>query len=208
MATTQVSGPAFIYIARQLPAATPTGAQLFFLGTCEQPPSLQLNPQWEPIMNDVGGSLLPIEYTYQGEDGLLSGVLNKWNEAVYAALATHGLLGQIAQSLGRGADLWSDIGTMAQLEGITFQTFLHFPYASKTPNAAQSMPNGYRFLACRLASHVIGPGTRAGRRQLIIHTDRANMETASSTTSKFKLYDNVMTNIPAVPPIIAAGNVA
>src|SRR4051812_26889664 len=91
MSIPQTSGPAFIYIARIAPATSVARTDLYFLGTCEQPPTLQLNPQWEPIMNDVSGSLLPLDYSYQGEDGLLSGTLNKWNEKVYMRLASHGL---------------------------------------------------------------------------------------------------------------------
>ena len=205
MAIIQVSGPAFIYVSRTVPASTPSAASILFLGTCEQPPTLQLNPQWEPVMNDQGGSLLPIDYTYQGEDGLISGTLNKWNEQVYLNLASHGLSQGVA---ARGKELWSDVGTVSQLEAITFQTYVVFPYASKNPFAANGMPTCYRFLATRLAGHVIGPGTRAGRRQLILHTDRALSETGVASTTNFKLYDNTLGNCPATtPPIGATGGI-
>lgn len=205
MAIPMVSGPANFYVARQaaFPYAYPASkATIYFLGTCEQPPTLQLNPQWEPVMNDVGGSLLPIDYSYQGEDGLISGTLNKWNELIYTFISSHGL----AQGgTARGTELWSDIGTLSQVEGISLQVWIQFPYASKTPYAAQGMPGGYHFKSCRLAGHVIGPGTRAGRRQLILHADRSLSESATASLSVNSLYDNTMTYIPTVPPILATG---
>ncbi len=210
MSTPQCSGPAFIYIARLAPGTVPTTAQLYFLGTCEQPPTMQFNPQWEPIMNDIGGSLLPIDYSYQGEDGLVSGTLNKWNETVYLRLASHGLAQGVA---ARGSELWSDIGTISQVEGITFETWMHFPYsAAKTVYGTTNfMPAGYRFLACRLAGHVIRPGTRANRRQLIFHADRAYLPSATPSLNGFSLYDHLMTTtttFPSVPPILPTGQVS
>jgi hypothetical protein len=210
MSIAQVSGPAYLYISRLALSAigTPaTTAQLYFLGTCETPPTLQLNPQWEPVMNDIGGSMLPIDYSYQGEDAVLSGTLNKWNETVYLNLASHALAQTVA---ARGSEKWSDIGSLAQVESLIFQLYVHFPYsAAKTVyGTTNNMPAGYRCVACRLAGHSIGPGTRAGRRQLVLHSDRALLETFSTSTSGFKLYDHTMTNIPAVPPIGVTGQVS
>lgn len=222
MAIPQTSGPAWLYIARIGSVATPTTAQLYFLGSCEQPPTLQLNPQWEPVMNDQGGSLLPIDYSYQGEDGLFSGTLNKWNETVYKQLANHGIA-QLAGAGARGSELWSDIGMLSQTEywngtnyvaGMsTFQLFVHFPYAvAKTVyGTTNNMPAGMRFLACRLAGHVLGPGTRANRRQIIAHADRARVESATAALNGFTLYDHAMTTtttFPAVPPVGVTGQVS
>jgi hypothetical protein len=218
MSIAQVSGPCYLYISRLTIATNTSGvtalstpaaaAQLYFLGTCETPPTLQLNPQWEPIMNDIGGSMLPIDYSYQGEDAVLSGTLNKWNELVYKNLASHSLAQGVS---GRGSELWKDVGTLAQLEAIAFQLYVHFPYsAAKTIyGTTNSMPVGYRCVACRLAGHSIGPGTRANRRQLVVHSDRALLETFVNTTSGFTLYDHSgFDNIPAVPPIKPTGQVS
>lgn len=235
MSTAQVSGPCYMYIARPTTTYLKT-SELYFLGTCEQPPTIQLNPQWEPVMNDIGGSLLPIDYSYQGEDGLISGTLNKWNELVYRRLASHALYQGISSrgveylgvpTSGGQLGLGGDIGKLSQTEDIAFRLIMHFPYAAKTvfggftvaTGLGGVMPAGYQFYSCRLAGHVIGPGTRANRRQLIIHADRELAESATVLSNGFTLYDNTMiatvdgaapgTNIfPQTPPLSATGQVS
>lgn len=216
MSIPQCSGPAWIYLgyptfpsmpttATNLP--TPTTAQLYFLGTCEKVPVMNFNPQWEPIMNDEAGSIIPIEYSWQGENGVLQMTLNKWNEYVYRMLASHNLS---QGKTSRGFEAWYDVGTLYQLEGKSFQTYCHFPYATQKSSFYPNMPVVYRFAACRMGGHVVMPGTTTNRRNVVLHLDRnyVNFQTNATGTSGFGFYDHTSTNIPAVPPVGATGQVS
>ena len=42
--------------------------------------------EFEPFMNDVAGSRVPMDMQYQGSQAFISGIVNRWNEATFARI--------------------------------------------------------------------------------------------------------------------------
>lgn len=210
MASIYVTGPVHIYVSlpTNVVANSSTGApsaltypsSIYYLGTGETAPTIQIAPMYEPVMNDIGGVQAPIDYTYQGKVGQASCTLTRWNEAVIAALDSFAAGGGDA----RGTDGATAIGSAMLFEGGTFCTWFAFPYYTKNYGTTMGMPAGYRALACRLIPWQIAPGTRAKKRLFSIEMDRVY----KPADGKFYLFDNVMTNIPAIPPTGPTGLVS
>lgn len=207
-----VTGPAFIYVtkcnfgtggggsgatidtapssaANVAPGGTPAKTDIFYLGTCEVAPKIRISPQWEKVMNDIGGAILPIDYTYQGEDGEIAGTLTMWNEDVYYNI-------QSKPAEVRGVNSAGEIGTMWQLEGACRHLWIHFPYATKTAYSAAAMPTCYHFVAVRPIGEELGIGTVASKRLMAFAADRFLVP----STLALKLYDNTLSaHIPTYP---------
>lgn len=200
MASNYVSGPCYIYISLQrataggaiiTPATTVAKADIRYLGTCEQAPRIRLNPQYEGVVNEKAGIKLPIDYSYQGEDGEVAGTLTEWNELVYERIQN-----KPAQSGTLGKNVVGDIGSLLQLEGYTFHTWIHFPYVTKVYGTTLSMPACYHFPACRAIGEELSLGTVANKRLFAIAADRYYNAADCSIT----VYDNVLNaSIPTAP---------
>src|SRR4051812_35972253 len=93
MARLYSTGPANLYVSLRATGSSlamedlltyPSKATTFFLGTCEKPPVISIEPAYLPIKADIGGPLLPFDHLFTGEIGVVSGILNRFNESVYA----------------------------------------------------------------------------------------------------------------------------
>lgn len=194
MAIINVTGPTFLMVSRAAsasgsssgyvaPATALAKTDLLFLGTCESGASIQIQTMYEEVINDVGGSMLPIAKIYQGQQGAVVGTLNKYNEAVYARLADHPF-----QAGTRGIDLPGDIGTVLEQEGGTFHLVVWFPYNTKPIYTSNFMPTCFHFWNVKFGNEDFTTGTRAGKRQAIFICDRWY----DDTTGALSLYDHVM----------------
>lgn len=212
MAITHVTGPVHIYVGtdhytptsgygsafstlRTTPVAS---GYISYLGTCETPPRILINPRWKPLMADIAGDELPFDFAFNGEDAQIQGVLNRWNEYVYYHLAAR------PRTTGtRGTYTASDLGTLMLHEGRAIPLWLHFPYsAAKAYGATYSMPAGYRFLATfPVTPEEIQGGARASKRLITWQA----MPVYSATDGTWCLYDHDMTNIPSIPPTGTTG---
>lgn len=211
MANAYVTGPCHLYVAPGILQASSSGtlapallnycsaASIFYLGTCETVPKIIIDPKWKPLFADIGGDQTPFEFAWMGEDGLVTGVLNRWNESVYKKCATR------PRPTGtRGTYTASDIGTLMFAEAVAYPLWCHFPYYSKVYGTLYNMPAGYRFLASFLRGpDEIEPGTKASRRAIVF----AAAPIYKPSDGTWKLYDENMTYIPSVPPTVATGAV-
>ncbi len=172
------TGPGYIYVSKNainggsgsggvnvLPSGTPAKADILLLGTCETAPRIRVNPEYEPIMNDVAGVRLPLDYSYQGKDAEIVGTLTDWNEAVYERL-------QKIVNATLGLDAFGDTGTIMQLEGGTCHVWIHFPYTAKTTYTTLGQPPCYHFAACRPIGEELSIGTTASKRLFAVKADR------------------------------------
>lgn len=206
MATLFSTGPANLYISAPTINVSygmndlltyPDSADVFFLGTCETAPAINIEPSFMPIKADIGGPMLPFDHLFVGEIGVVSGVLNKWNEAVYTKLTARP--NQVGGT--RGTYTSKGIGNPMMLRGpgSAFCLWVQFPYQGKSFYSTQ--PAGYRFPGAILfGPDIIQPGTPS-RRALTFWGGRVY----KSTDGTWKVYDHTMTNIPTVPPIVATG---
>lgn len=183
------TGPGFIYVSKSAfgspssaanvaPSGTPAKADILYLGTCEGTVRIRVNPEYEPIMNDVAGVRLPLDYSYQGRDAELVGTLTDWNEAVYQRLQ------KIVNST-LGTDAFGDIGTLMHLEGGTVHCWIHFPYTAKSTYTALGQPPCYHFGACRPIGEEMPVGTSASKRLFALKADRYY----NPSDASMKLYD-------------------
>ena len=180
--------------------ATSSASAIYYLGTCENGITIRGVPEFEPVMNDIGGTRKPFDRLYQGEDALSIGVLTRWNETVYQFMASIPSAGVFPGICNLG-----NIGTLMITEGFAYEVYLQFPYAAKTLFSANGMPPGYRFPF----SYLEGPieqerGTKPNKRHLTFYHGRGY----DPSTGGFLLYDFNMTPIPAIPPNPATANVA
>jgi hypothetical protein len=120
-----------------------------YLGTAKKWPQIALARYYHPVWNDLGGSKIPIDELWQGEDALVGAEVNRWNELVYEAIATIPLGGAGVT----GSNGPAEMGTAMVFEGFTFDVWVAFPYSPAlgwpTAKAAYlGMPPGYHFPAC------------------------------------------------------------
>lgn len=115
--------------------------------------------EFEPVFNDVMGTRLPYDYSYQGQEAFIDYMFTRFNELVYELCAS--VPQQIAGVPGINVD--GDVGTLMVTEGKTFPVWITFPYAAKAVFGGNSMPAGYRFFACLMKGpdrHRSGTGVR------------------------------------------------
>ncbi len=192
MATLYTTGPAYLYIA------SVAGQNAQFLGTAEYAPRIEIRPGWEPVFNDLGGSKVPFDMSYQGEEGFTFAEINRYNEVVLARLQARP---QTANYLGvatppRGLNYPVDIGTLMLTEGLTVTLYVVFPFAGKAAFRSHQMPPGYRFPG----TYLVGPddlsnlGTKPRKVGLIFH----HLRLFDRQTGRFLLYDNTIPQLPAI----------
>ncbi len=140
-AMTHVTGPNFVFL--NFPTLSST---VFFLGTCQVAPRMRINRAYKPVMNDLGGQLLPFERISQGQEGQLIMQLNRFDQAVYAKLADTPRFNAV---LPRGSDGFLDIGAKVHDNGCYCQVIIQFPFAGTINSpGGDAMPTVYRFVQC------------------------------------------------------------
>lgn len=203
MAKLWTSGPVLVFTGTSL------SKQPEYLGTGEEAPDVEISRSFEEVKNDLAGTVLPMDRVYEGQEGMTSVVLNRYNERVL--LHCQSIRPGLADNASPGIDEVDNIGTMIGQEGWTYPLWLLFPYATLKPSMADMKP-GYRFWS----SFLIGPdqikaGTRAKRVHLMFKHQRAFTAASSpvGTVSavggapniaslinlKGKLYDFDMSNV-------------
>lgn len=200
MAQPYVSGPVHMYVGTS--AAPPNnpfaGGGPVYLGTCESAPRIRLNPQFEPLMNDIGGSRLPYDYLYEDMDGMVFGDLTVWNYPVLSQLLSRPNWLKAAPGVGA----FGDIGSLMATEGFTYNLWLQFPFFAKAAMAGAGLPAGYHFLSAFLfGPDEIDPGTKANK----IHVQFQCMRALNTASGLFSLYDFNFAGVPAVPPASPLG---
>jgi hypothetical protein len=74
-------GPAHIFVQFR----TGTGSSYesaVYLGTCETAPQDSDEPKYVPVMNNIGGSEVPVQLTYQRRQITVAGVFNRYDYSV------------------------------------------------------------------------------------------------------------------------------
>jgi hypothetical protein len=159
MATMYSTGPILVYVGGQTrkptqytPVAAVTSPQ--FLGTAEQTPQAEIRRQYHPAYNDLAGAV-PFDLNFLGEDAIFAIDLTRWDERVYARLASSpqqtGAIPAAGSTSARGGyNAVNGMGILQAHEGNTITVYMAFPYgfSSSPANAAGvgfGMPGGYRW---------------------------------------------------------------
>ena len=192
MAILQTSGPCHLWMSSDVDDGSTYSNSPLYLGTAEGAPFVDVTPHFTPLYCDISGQGMPHDYLWDGEEATIVADLNRWNEAVFAKYAARPKIGGT-----RGVYAAADIGTVMQAEGQTFDFWLQFPYAFKSPYVSEGMIGGYHFYSTiALGPDTITPGARAGKRRIICRAFRSYK--VSDGTSR--LYDSRMSGLPSVPP--------
>lgn len=156
MAQLWVPGPAEIHVD--------TGSGLLFYGWSEDGVGITLNPRYEDVMADIGGTLVPTDQQFMGETALVRARMKVFNTAPQLAMLKRINFGG---ATARGAAGAGGIGTLLKGEANTFRLLVYPPYA--TSKAAMStLPTAWNFLAASLAGPDEFP--QSTRAQAVSHT--------------------------------------
>jgi hypothetical protein len=213
------TGPAYFYAAPS-PGVYTTGGAPLFIGTVETKPIIDVDDEWTPVRNDIGGSV-PIDKLFDGQSGMVTCDFNRFNYGVMQALCT---VPNTAAALGFGRlppnafapgfNQAGDVGTLAVTEGQVFALIIVFPYWQKPAYgggggpAAGGMVPGYRFWGAETNKESIHGGTDAHRKRLIFDCQRvpytggvagAPAPNNLYGTVGFALYDNAITAWGTLP---------
>jgi hypothetical protein len=184
MATPFVSGPVHMF------ALIPGQSGMLYIGTGERAPKIRLLPEWDAVMNDLGGTKLPFDYLYEGEEALVGVTLTRWNQPVLDILRT-----RTNRAAPPGFTLPTDLGALMVAEGLTFNLYLFFPFATKAAMAAGGMPAGYHFhYAFLQGPDDLERGTGPNKDQTMFHCVRG----FDITTGRMTLYDFSVGAMPAL----------
>lgn len=191
MAKAYCTGPVHLWTGTggALGANTPQ-----YLGTFEQAPDIDIKGEWDQVMNDLSGSKLPLDRLFEGEEGMVSGVLTRFNWPTLRRLMAR------PRFVGTpGFNPSGDIGTYMGQEGCSYNLWCLFPYRDKAfQGAAGDMPAGIRFLSAFLLSpEKIHGGTKAKKVQVVFQAQRAfstskGLGDSSRGGGSFTLYDYSM----------------
>lgn len=143
-----VAGPTPLFVS-QSGQSTP-----LLLGTCMGGVQLRANPAYDPVMNDIGGSILPVDETYQGEEWSVSGLLTVGDWAVLEMLAA-----RPSTSSTPGTTQFGELGTLMVAENKWPQLWVQFPYATKAYQSS-SIVAGYHFFAAKFLGPEINVSTK------------------------------------------------
>lgn len=120
MANIYTTGPAHLFLGKSGASFDLDG--LGYFGTFEGSPQISIQNLHEDVQNDIGGEA-PVAKSYLGSIGSISGILNRFDEAVYASLAN----GLYSASPTRGVMSRANIGAVAQTQGLDFDVLFWFP---------------------------------------------------------------------------------
>lgn len=129
----EVSGPAGFYVT--------TASGYNFLGTAETRPRILYRRIFEPVYNDVGGSI-PFDMQYMGQDALVIADINKIDQAVLQELQTLPDMGGTF-----GVEAFGSMGSLMIQEGLAADLTLVFPYGQggEAAKPGTGLPPGMTF---------------------------------------------------------------
>ncbi len=205
MAQLFTTGPAHIFIGTPNLASPLVAQQAFYLGTCEQKPIISVQRHWKPAGNDIAGQTIGMDLSYQGQEGLITANLSRWNEAVYQVLAARLFGARTIANSAPGYDGPVDMGSLFIHELQFAHLFITFPKSVLTfyngggggTGNGGPLPNGYHFFATTLVEKdTIQPGTDPLTRMLQFRAFRPLLATANGLA--MPLYDYLVTNLPPI----------
>jgi|SRR5579859_979810 len=186
MAQPYVTGPVAVFVDVGLV----TARQPTFLGHGERAPKPSIRRGQDQVMNDLGGTQIPFDIIYEGQEAIFRLDLTRWNEDVYQKIVNVVATGR---GIFEGIDDDAATGSLYLTEDFAFQTWLTFPFSAKA--SMDTLPDGYHFFQTVLEGpDDREPGTGANRLSLIFHAYRA----FDPNTGTFSLYDYDMSGLPPI----------
>lgn len=182
----------------------PTGQKVMkYLGTGQQAPDINIEGHHVPVMNDIGGPVLPFDQIWAGEIGRVDVEFTRWNETNLALLAARPSQGSNGVPAVRGKNTRYDIGSLLLTEDLAFELYLQFvfsvgqtaPKPAFNNAASGQQPAGYHFLRAIVDGPMIRrPGTKANSMHVSFFCLRYYIATSGAlgTAGDFLLYDHTL----------------
>lgn len=149
------TGPNYIFIRFPIPGAGPyvnpnqLGGSVFFLGTAEEKPEEDLQAQYLPIFNNIGGKMVPFEKSYQGTIGAFTILLNKFSHTILTLLKRMPSNGRMDAGIGAGRESHLSRGRLVQANGDGFELWrANGFFGSLNANAYPDLPPGRYYPCC------------------------------------------------------------
>ncbi len=199
MARIYSTGPALIYAGvNDAPGVVPV-----FIGTCQSAPEIDIQPSFHHVMNDLGGNQKPFDRMWEGEEGMVSGVLNRFNYLTLLRMMSRPRTNTATPGTA-GINISGDVGTLMGQEGLTYHLWVAFPKGGTLPYP--DLVPGYHFYAAMLLGpDKIQPGTKDLGVHCIWQCQRqfnpAGAGLGIPTTGSLTLYDTLTTSFASLPPI-------
>lgn len=171
-----VTGPTPLFVS------TSGGSTPLLLGTCEG--GVQIGPSivaYDAVGNDIGGSMLSVDETYQGEEWSVEGVLTVFDWAKLEMLAA-----RPSTSSTPGTSVFGELGTLMIAENMYPQLWCLFPYATKAYQSS-TIVAGYHFYAAKFLGPKFLGSTKAMRTPVAFECKRK-----IQSGGIFKTYDHNM----------------
>lgn len=184
MAQPYVRGPILIYCG--------VGGSPTFLGTGERAPRYSLRRSWERVMNDLSGTQIPYDYSYQGCEAFVTCKLTRWNQSVL-----NNVQDVVSGSAAAGIMGPGEVGTLMNTEGVAQPLWLQYGYGPggfAAKPAMSGLPGGYKFFSAWLE----GPdehegGTDPASVTLTWHCVRV----PGAQYGQFNLFNTDMSGLPS-----------
>lgn len=128
-------------------------SKIWYLGTCETKPQMQVTKHKLDVFNDLGGRKKPFQRIVQGETGVLALALNRFSVPAYDALCTAGGLDSTsAPNWGKGAESYLSTGSLifgkSSVELWGLNTFF-----GTTNSSTNTLKKGRYFICADLEMH-------------------------------------------------------
>jgi hypothetical protein len=162
-----------------------------YLGSAEETPTINIERSFRPWYDDEMGNTNPADDLYDGDSAVVSADVNRWNEPVYAFIAS--LVNRAPLGGVRGLNLAQEIGTSMTMEGFSYPLWVQFPFAAKPAMAQGGLPFCYRFFNAHLTNDRLEPLNNEPRKTRLIWQCRRILDVVSGVAA---LYDHDQFNPP------------
>jgi hypothetical protein len=194
MASIYSTGPALLF--------ADIGAGPTFIGTGVEGPDLSLDTRFKEIMNDLFGTELPGDRSYQGQEGDIEVMLNRFNFPILLKMMTRPFIGNNAanQASVPGSNVLGDYGTLMTQEKQGFPLWIFFPRNIVAGMVLAGLIPGFHFFSTFIIGpDKIKPGSGDYQQQVIWKAQRKVTIGTSAVTSTLQLYDHDMTLVKNLP---------
>ncbi len=162
MASLRSLGPAHLFCS--FPNVSSPG----YLGTAEQFPIPAFQHVFNPVYNDIGGTV-PIDQSFQGTTATIAADVNRMNWPVYSILSSQPR--NAVNPLGIYGDGPLDVGSLLVTHGRGFMLTIVNGYYN-TPNNIAGSPPGWQFYRCFMATDAVEPGTQPAKVRMVFVAQR------------------------------------
>lgn len=212
MAAIYSTGPALAYVNVLTIAGgvvtTPNGTATY-LGTFERPPKINISPAYTPVMNDLGGTVLPTDRVFQGQEAQISGTMNRFNMTTMQGLMRqNGLPAVIVApgnqaaglAIGEGTNTLAAYGGLMNQDVLGFVFYIVFSRGAVAAQTAVGLIPGYRFFSTFLEGpHDISAGSGEFKQAVSFRAQRLILPSvAGPLLTGMSCYDHAVAGMPPI----------